>query len=247
MRTLLPFVWPADRPDLRLRVVAAGVVLVIAKLITVATPFAYKHAVDWLTAANGASIATALSLVPVMLIVAYGVGRVMMMVTTQIRDVLFTRVGQYAVRRLSNEAFQHLHNLSLRFHLERKTGGLSRVIERGRAAVELIIRMGILNSVPTALELALVLGVVAWLFGWEFVLVIALTVIAYTVYTFKASEWRLAIRREWNESDTDANTKAVDSLHRRCRAPDCRSAGRRSSRAACRPGRRGRSGARTNS
>jgi ABC-type transport system involved in Fe-S cluster assembly fused permease/ATPase subunit len=193
-------------------VALAGVVLVLAKLITVATPFAYKHAVDWLTAADGSNVVTALTLVPIMLIIAYGVARVMMMVTTQIRDVLFTRVGQYAVRRLSNESFQHLHNLSLRFHLERKTGGLSRVIERGRAAVELIIRMGILNSVPTALELALVLGIVAWLFGWEFVLVIMGTVIAYTVYTFKASEWRLAIRREWNESDTDANTKAVDSL-----------------------------------
>ena len=212
MRTLLPFVWPQDRPDLRRRVVLAGVVLVLAKLVTVATPFAYKHAVDWLTAADGNDVVTALTLVPVMLVVAYGMGRVMMMVFTQIRDVLFTRVGQYAVRRLSNEAFQHLHALSLRFHLERKTGGLSRVIERGRSAVELIIRMGILNSVPTALELVLVLGIVAWLFGWEFVLVIAGTVIAYTVYTFKASEWRLAIRREWNESDTDANTKAVDSL-----------------------------------
>jgi ABC-type transport system involved in Fe-S cluster assembly fused permease/ATPase subunit len=212
LRTLLPFVWPKDRPDLRARVALAGVILVMAKLVTVVTPFAYKYAVDWLTATGAASVPTALALVPVMLIVAYGVGRVSMMVFTQIRDVLFTRVGQYAVRRLSNETFQHLHALSLRFHLERKTGGLSRVIERGRAAVELIIRMGILNSVPTALELALVLGIVAWLFGWEFVLVIMVTVIAYTVYTFKASEWRLAIRREWNDSDTEANTKAVDSL-----------------------------------
>jgi ATP-binding cassette, subfamily B, heavy metal transporter len=193
-------------------VVFAGFVLVLAKLATVATPFAYKHAVDWLTAADGNNLVTALAITPIMLIIAYGVGRVMMMVLQQIRDVLFTRVGQYAVRRLSNEAFQHLHRLSLRFHLERKTGGLSRVIERGRAAVDLIIRMGILNSVPTILELAMVLGIVAWLFGWEFVLVITGTVIAYTVYTFKASEWRLAIRREWNESDTDANTKAVDSL-----------------------------------
>jgi ABC-type transport system involved in Fe-S cluster assembly fused permease/ATPase subunit len=205
-------VWPKDRPDLRRRVVLAGVVLVLAKFVTVVTPFAYKHAVDWLTTADAASVQTALTLAPIMLIVAYGMGRVMMMVFTQIRDVLFTRVGQHAVRQLSNETFEHLHALSLRFHLERKTGGLSRVIERGRQAVELIIRMGILNSVPTALELLLVLGIVAWLFGWEFVLVIALTVAAYIVYTFKASEWRLAIRREWNDSDTDANTKAVDSL-----------------------------------
>jgi len=190
----------------------AGVVLVLAKLVTVLTPFAYKHAVDWLTVADANAVQTALALVPIMLIVAYGVGRVMMMVFTQIRDVLFTRVGQYAVRRLSNETFRHLHNLSLRFHLERKTGGLTRTIERGRAAVDLIIRMGILNSIPTALELVMVLGIVAYLFGWEFVLVIGCTVAAYIVFTFKASEWRLAIRREWNESDTEANTKAVDSL-----------------------------------
>jgi ATP-binding cassette, subfamily B, heavy metal transporter len=212
LRTLLPFVWPKDRPDLRRRVVLAGVVLMIAKLVTVVTPFAYKYAVDWLTAADAASVQTALALTPIMMIVAYGIGRVMMMVLTQIRDVLFTRVGQHAVRQLSNQTFRHLHALSLRFHLERKTGGLSRVIERGRAAVELIIRMGILNSIPTALELVLVLSIVAWLFGWEFVLVIMATVIAYVAYTFKASEWRIAIRREWNDSDTEANTKAVDSL-----------------------------------
>jgi ATP-binding cassette, subfamily B, heavy metal transporter len=212
LRTLLPFVWPEDRPDLRFRVVLAGVVLVLAKLVTVLTPFAYKNAVDWLTAAGRADVTTALALVPIMLIIAYGVGRVMMLVFTQIRDLLFTRVGQYAVRRLSNETFEHVHRLSLRFHLERKTGGLSRILERGRGAVELIIRMGILNSVPTILELTLVLGIVAYLFGWEFVAVIAGTVIAYVVYTFKASERRLAIRREWNQSDTDANTKAVDSL-----------------------------------
>ncbi len=212
LRSLLPFVWPQDRPDLKRRVVLAGVVLVFAKLITVVTPFAYKHAVDWLTAADHNDLITALTIVPIMLIIAYGVGRVMMMVLQQIRDVLFTRVGQYAVRRLSNQTFEHLHALSLRFHLERKTGGLSRVVERGRAAVELIIRMGILNSVPTALELALVLGIVAYLFGWEFVLVILGTVVAYIAFTFKASEWRIAIRREWNDSDTEANTKAVDSL-----------------------------------
>ena len=204
--------WPQDRPDLKRRVVLAGVVLVLAKLVTVMTPFAYKAAVDWLTANDANNIETALTIVPIMLIIAYGVGRVMMMGFTQIRDLLFTKVGQNAVRRLSSETFTHLHNLSLRFHLERKTGGLSRVIERGRQAVELIIRMGILNSVPTALELVLVLGIVAYLFGWEFVLVIAVTVAAYILYTFRASEWRLAIRREWNESDTEANTRAVDSL-----------------------------------
>jgi ABC-type transport system involved in Fe-S cluster assembly fused permease/ATPase subunit len=209
-RALLPFVWPHDRPDLKRRMVLAGFILVLAKLVTVVTPFAYKGAVDWLTA-NGNTEA-AFALVPIALVIAYGMGRVLMMILTQIRDVLFTRVGQYAVRRLSNETFRHLHSLSLRFHLERKTGGLSRVIERGRAAVELVIRMGILNSVPTALELALVLGITAWMFGWEFVLIIAIMVVAYVAFTFKASEWRMAHRREWNEVDTEASTKAVDSL-----------------------------------
>jgi ABC-type transport system involved in Fe-S cluster assembly fused permease/ATPase subunit len=212
---LVPFVWPADRLDLRRRVLLAALVLVIAKLITVATPLAYKWAVDWFTGAvpgGAAQTATALTLVPVMLIVAYIVGRILQVAFTQIRDVLFTEVGQNAVRALSNQTFEHLHRLSLRFHLERKTGGLSRVIERGRNAVELIIRMGVLNSLPTVLELVLVLGMTTYMFGWMFSAVIALTLVVYTWFTFKASEWRISIRREMNDSDTEANTKAIDSL-----------------------------------
>jgi ABC-type transport system involved in Fe-S cluster assembly fused permease/ATPase subunit len=212
---LLPFVWPKDRPDLRVRVALAGLVLVAAKLVTVATPLAYKAAVDWFTGgATGAAVdaAQVLTIVPVALIVAYGLGRVLMMLFTQIRDVLFTRVGQNAVRALSNQAFEHLHRMSLRFHLERKTGGLSRVVERGRQAVDLIIRMGVLNSLPTVLELALVLGMTTYFFGWHFSLIIAVTLVLYMWFTFWASEWRISIRREMNDSDTDANTKAIDSL-----------------------------------
>ncbi len=211
---LLPFVWPQDRPDLRRRVVLAGFVLVAAKLVTVATPLAYKGAVDWFTGAvKGVSAdPKALTILPIALILAYGGGRVLMMGFTQIRDVLFTRVGQNAVRALSNQTFEHLHRMSLRFHLERKTGGLSRVVERGRQAVELIIRMGVLNSLPTLLELVLVLGVTTYLFGWIFSLIIAVTLVFYMWFTFWASEWRISIRREMNESDTDANTKAIDSL-----------------------------------
>lgn len=212
---LLPFVWPEDRADLRLRVIMAGFVLVLAKIVTVTTPLAYKAAVDWLTGSESGgegSVLTALTIAPIALIVAYGLGRVMMMGFTQLRDVLFTRVGQNAVRALSNQTFEHLHKLSLRFHLERKTGGLSRVIERGRVAVELIIRMGILNSIPTVLELALVLGITTYFFGWIFSLIIALTLVVYIIFTFKASEWRIKIRRVMNESDTEANTKAIDSL-----------------------------------
>jgi len=215
MARLLPFVWPKDRPDLRHRVALAGIILVAAKLVTVATPLAYKAAVDWFTgSATGSAVdaAQVLTIVPVMLIVAYGMGRVLMMLFTQIRDVLFTRVGQNAVRMLSNQTFEHLHRMSLRFHLERKTGGLSRVVERGRQAVELIIRMGVLNSLPTVLELVLVLGMTAYFFGWIFSLIIAVTLVFYMWFTFWASEWRISIRREMNDSDTDANTKAIDSL-----------------------------------
>ena len=163
---LLPFVWPQGRPDLRARVVLAFAVLLLAKLVTVAVPIFYKDATDRLTALRGAWRLPRQGLVLGVgaLILAYGTGRVLMMVLTQIRDVIFTEVGQHAVRQLNNRTFQHLHRLSLRFHLERRTGGLSRVIERATRGIELIIRMGIFNMVPTALELALVAGMLLLLF-----------------------------------------------------------------------------------
>lgn len=217
LRSLLPFVWLAERPDLKVRVVLAFVALVAAKLVTVTVPLAYKAAVDWLT--NGATGTDAVELsplslaaIPAMLIIAYGAGRVLMVAFSQIRDVLFVRVGQNAVRALANRTFEHLHRLSLRFHLERRTGGLSRVIERGIKAVELIIRMTILNSIPTIIETGLIAALMAYYFGWEFVVIMLVTIVAYVWFTFAASEWRIAIRRDWNDADTEANSKAVDSL-----------------------------------
>ena len=211
---LLPFVWPQGRPDLRLRVVLAFVVLTIAKLVTISVPIVYKAAVDWLTehapAAGGP--AGVLALTATGLIVAYGGGRVLMMILNQIRDLFFTKVGQHAVRQLNNRTFRHLHRLSLRFHLERRTGGLSRVIERAARAIELIIRMGLLQLAPTVLELLLVCGVLLYFFNWIYVVIVLATVVAYMLFTFSASEWRIHIRREMNESDNDANTKAIDSL-----------------------------------
>jgi len=211
---LLPFVWPQGRPDLRLRVVLAFVVLTIAKLVTISVPIVYKVAVDWLTehapAAGGP--AGVLALTATGLIVAYGGGRVLMMILNQIRDLFFTKVGQHAVRQLNNRTFRHLHRLSLRFHLERRTGGLSRVIERAARAIELIIRMGLLQLAPTVLELLLVCGVLLYFFNWIYVVIVLATVVAYMLFTFSASEWRIHIRREMNESDNDANTKAIDSL-----------------------------------
>ncbi len=212
---LLPFVWPQDRRDLRIRVVIAFSVLLLAKLVTVAVPIFYKNATDKLTAdagpealSTGAGLAVGVGT----LLVAYGTGRVLMMVLTQIRDVIFTEVGQNAVRQLNKRTFTHLHRLSLRFHLERRTGGLSRVIERATRGIELIIRMGILNVVPTALELLLVSGILLYYFDWRYVVIVIGTVVLYMWFTFVSSERRMVIRREMNESDTDANTKAIDSL-----------------------------------
>jgi ABC-type transport system involved in Fe-S cluster assembly fused permease/ATPase subunit len=217
LRALAPFTWPDGRSDLKLRVVFAFVALIAAKVITVLIPLIYKAAVDALTlpgttAGPAPSGAAALAWVPVLIILAYGGSRIAMVLFTQLRDLLFTEVGQHATRVLATRTFEHLHKLSLRFHLERKTGGLSRVLERGKGAIELIMRNGVLHLVPTLIELALVLGILFYFFGWQYSLVVFLTVAVYLYYTFVASEWRIAIRRELNDSDTDANTKAIDSL-----------------------------------
>ena len=210
--SILPYLWPKDRPDLRLRVVAALFALVMAKVVTVLTPFAYKYAVDALTPPGGSSAAGAMIVVPVMLIVAYGVGRVMLIVFAQIRDGLFARVGQSAVRDLAIRTFNHLHALSLKFHLERRTGGLSRVIERGTKGIDVILRFSLFNSFPTLIELIFVCAILAWNYGWIYALVTGVTVLVYIWFTYKMTEWRINIRRAMNEADTEANTKAIDSL-----------------------------------
>ncbi len=217
LRGLLPYLWPADRPDLKLRVVLALVSLVIAKFVTVAVPFAYKAAVDMLAPQDGANagvdaVTTAAVAVPLTMILAYGTGRVMMVAFNQLRDGLFAKVGQNAVRRLALKTFEHLHRLSLRFHLERRTGGLSRIIERGTKGVEVILRYSLFNTFPTLLELVLVAGILAWHFGWLFAVVTGVTVLGYIAFTYWATEWRITIRRRMNEADTEASTKAIDSL-----------------------------------
>lgn len=217
-RHLFPYFWPKGRGDLKARVMAALVCLVAAKVITVAFPFAYKAAVDALTGAGGegglsgtetAAVAVA---VPIMMIIAYGVGRLLMVGITQLRDGLFAAVAQHAVRQMAIRTFRHLHRLSLRFHLERRTGGLSRIIERGTKAIEVILRFSLFNTFPTVLELAFVCGVLAYTFNIWFAIVVGVTVIAYMSFTYQATEWRIEIRRRMNEADTDANTKAIDSL-----------------------------------
>ena len=182
LRELLPYVWPKGRRDLHLRVILAFVALVLAKVVTLAVPIAYKNAVDYLTgesstgATEGASV-LGLAIVPAMLIIAYGVGRILMVLFAQARDMIFTVVSQNAVRRLANRTFRHLHALSLRFHLERRTGGLNRVIERGVTGVETVMRIAVLNSIPTAVELVMIAGLVAWYFGWLYVAVMFLSLI----------------------------------------------------------------------
>ena len=212
---LLPYIWPRDRPDLRRRVVIAFFVLLLAKIVTVMMPVFYKQATDILSGkvSEGGNLGFEhMALGVAGLIFAYGAARVLMMVLNQIRDLFFTKVGQHAVRQLNKKTFVHLHELGLRFHMERRTGGLSRVLERASRAIELIIRMGILNFIPTLLELVLVCVMLYIYFDLSFVLIVLGTVAAFMWFTFAASEWRIALRREMNDSDTEANTKAIDSL-----------------------------------
>ena len=210
MKGLLPLLWPKGRTDLKARVVMAMVLLVGSKIITVLTPYAFKAATDKLAAAKG--IEVALLSIPFMMVLAYGVGRIMMVVFAQLRDAIFAKVGQRAVRELSFSTFRHLHALSLKFHLERRTGGLSRIISRGINGVDSVLRFSLFNTFPTGLEIAMVCGVLAWSFGWTYVLVVALTVVAYLWFTYWATERRIGIRRTMNEADNDAGTKAIDSL-----------------------------------
>nr|WP_304502365.1 ABC transporter ATP-binding protein/permease [Aurantimonas sp. VKM B-3413] len=210
---LWPYMWPSDRPDLRWRVIYASFFLVLAKLLTVGVPYFYKWATDALDGSNSAIGILPLILTgAITLVVSYNIARVVSVGLNQLRDALFARVGQHAVRRLAYKTFTHMHRLSLRFHLERRTGGLSRIIERGTKGIEAIVRFTILNTLPTILEFALVALIFGFSYGILYLAVIAATVWLYGWFTIKASDWRIGIRRDMNASDTDANTKAIDSL-----------------------------------
>jgi len=212
--SLWPYIWPSDRHDLKARVAWSVVLLVIAKVATMAVPFTFKWATDALAgqgAADSGWLAWVLA-APVAMTLAYGGTRILMAGITQLRDGLFAKVAMHAVRRLAVMTFEHMHQLSLRFHLERKTGGLTRVLERGRNGIETIVRLIIMQIAPTGLELALIVGVLLWQFDWRYVAIIVATVALYMIFTFYATEWRISIRKAMNESDTEANVKAVDSL-----------------------------------
>jgi ABC-type transport system involved in Fe-S cluster assembly fused permease/ATPase subunit len=213
---LWPYVWPGDRVDLKMRVVWSMVLLLVAKLATLSVPFTFKWAIDALTGTDRAVPSsdwkTWLIASPLIMTASYGAIRVLMAVLTQWRDGIFARVAMHAVRKLAYLTFVHMHELSLRFHLERKTGGLTRVLERGRLGIEVIVRMVILQLVPTLVEVALLMAVLLWQFDWRYVLVTMITVVAFMYYTYVATEWRIEIRRKMNDADTEANTKAIDSL-----------------------------------
>jgi ATP-binding cassette, subfamily B, heavy metal transporter len=214
---LWPYIWPSDRADLKMRVVWSMVLLLLAKLATLAVPFTFKWAIDALTGANTAPVQASnwqlwLIASPLIMTLSYGGLRVLMAVLTQWRDGIFARVAMHAVRKLAYLTFVHMHELSLRFHLERKTGGLTRVLERGRAGIEVIVRMVILQLAPTIVEVSLLMAVLLWQFDWRYVLATLITVVVFMYYTYLATEWRIEIRRRMNDSDTEANTKAVDSL-----------------------------------
>ena len=217
MRGLWPYIWPSDRRDLKLRVALSMVLLLAAKLATIAVPFTFKWATDALTGQGSAPVAPSSWMVwvlaaPILMTLAYGGMRILMALLTQVRDGIFAKVAMHGVRQLAYRTFEHMHELSLRFHLERKTGGLTRVLERGRNAIETIVRMVIMQLVPTILELGLVIAVLLYQFDWRYVAVILATVACYITYTFYATEWRIGIRRRMNDSDTDANVKAINSL-----------------------------------
>ncbi|MFD1794099.1 ABCB family ABC transporter ATP-binding protein/permease [Ochrobactrum teleogrylli] len=213
LRNLWPYMWPEGRPDLRMRVVWATFYLVISKIVLILVPYFFKWATNALNGQLQAPGYVPLFLTgAVMLVVAYNGSRVVQAGLNQLRDALFASVGQYAVRQLAYRTFVHMHQLSLRFHLERRTGGLSRVIERGTKGIETIVRFTILNTLPTILEFAMTAVIFAVSYGISYLVVVAATVWLYTWFTIKASDWRINIRREMNDSDTDANTKAIDSL-----------------------------------
>jgi ABC-type transport system involved in Fe-S cluster assembly fused permease/ATPase subunit len=207
--TLAPYLWPPGAPGLRARVVISLALLVFAKGANVLVPVAFGRAVDALAPQSGAG---AVAAVPVALVLAYGLMRLTSSALNELRDAIFVKVQGHALRRIALEVFQHLHRLSLRFHLDRQTGGLSRVIERGTRGMTFVLDFLLFNIVPTIFEILLVAVILWGMFDFSFSAVILASVAAYVAFTLLFTEWRLRFRRAMNETDQEANTKAVDSL-----------------------------------
>ena len=211
MKAVAPYLWPEGHGWVKQRVVLAMAFLIAAKVIAVLTPFLYKAAVDGL-AGQARDETWLLGFGAVALTVAYGLARLMSVGFGELRDAVFVRVAQRALRALALETFQHIHALSLRYHITRKTGGLSRVVERGVKGVDFLLRFMLFSVGPLILELTLVTLIFAFLFDWRYALVVVGTIWTYVTYTFRVTEWRVAIRKKMNDADTAANQKAIDSL-----------------------------------
>lgn len=211
IRKVVPYLWPAGETGVKIRVVTSLMALLLSQLIAVATPQLFSQAVDSL-APETPDGATFLGLMAVGLTLAYGIARLLSTGLQQLRDVIFTTVGQGALRALALETFTHIHRLSMRYHITRKTGGLSRIIERGVKGVEFLLRFLLFSIGPLVLQLLLILAVLFTQFDSTYVLVVAVTIGLYVWFTFSVTEWRVRIRKEMNDQDTDANQKAIDSL-----------------------------------
>ena len=209
IKTLLPYLWPSGEMGLRVRVVIAMALLIAAKATNVSVPIFYKQAVDTLTADGKVD---ALITVPIALILAYGLCRVAAMAFGEFRDAVFTRVAQRAIRQAGLKTFRHLHHLSLRFHLERKTGGVARAVERGTSGIEFLLRFMLFNVLPTILEVTMVCGILWHLYGIAYAALTLGVLVVYIAWTLLVTEWRLKFRRAMNETDNEANTRAIDSL-----------------------------------
>ncbi len=211
IKRVAPYLWPDDKPWVKRRVVIALVMLLLSKVISVLTPFLYKGAVDVLSG-EATGEAWALAMGAIGLTLAYGLARIMTNGFQQLRDAVFARVGQRALRQLALETFTHIHRLSMRYHITRKTGGLSRIIERGVKGVEFLLRFMLFSMGPLVLELLLISIILFFVFDVWYLAVVVGTIGAYVWFTFKVTEWRVRIRKEMNDQDTDANQKAIDSL-----------------------------------
>jgi ATP-binding cassette, subfamily B, heavy metal transporter len=210
LKGLGPYLWPRDSIELRARVVLALALLIAGKLVNITVPLLYKQAVDALSG-TGAAGAAAIA-VPVGVILAYGLARVMSQGFNELRNAVFAKVGQRAVRRIALSAFRHIHSLSLRFHLERRTGGLARAVERGIAGIEFLLSFMLFNVIPTLFEIVIVSAILWRLYNWTFAAVTLGTIVSYIAFTFIVTDWRVRFRREMNERNSEANTKSVDSL-----------------------------------
>ena len=207
------YIWPKGRYDIKFRIVLALSVLILAKIITVLVPYFYKWATDSITGNNSMPAMFPLAVfTPIVLIISFGVGRTMMVGFSQLRDAIFAKVGQNAVRAIGRDSFKHIHKLSLRFHLDRKTGKLNRIVDRGMKGIENILRLAVLNTFPTVFEFLFVAIILLYQFDWRYLLVVVIVVFSYVIFTFAYSSQRNYYRKQMNLSDEEANYKSVDAL-----------------------------------